>query len=83
MPTPDLHLLKDMGHSPGGTLFPWHPVKGFMALREDKKWKEHYGEEYEKAEFKKEEAIDRWKKRNPIRYWQMTLFLFIGPDPPI
>jgi hypothetical protein len=33
-PLPDLHLLRDMGHSPGGTLFPWYLAKGLMTLRE-------------------------------------------------
>ena len=66
-PTPDLHLLRDMGHSPGGTVFPRYLVKGLMALREeaDDKGGEYYEEEYKVAEVKKEEAIDRWRERNP------------------
>ncbi|KAL8972165.1 MAG: hypothetical protein Q9197_002911 [Variospora fuerteventurae] len=67
-PTPDLHLLRDMGCSPGGTLFPWYLVKGLMALREeadDKGEIYHYEEEFERAVVKREEAIDRWRERNP------------------
>ncbi|KAL8937687.1 MAG: hypothetical protein Q9211_003552 [Gyalolechia sp. 1 TL-2023] len=66
-PTPDLHLLKDMGHSPGGTLFPRYLVKGLGALREraDLTGDEYYDEEYEVAESQKAEATDRWKERHP------------------
>lgn len=67
VPTPDLYLLKDMGHSPGGTLFPRYLVKGLKALRDeaDKKGDDYYEEEYTMAEARKEEAIDHWKERNP------------------
>lgn len=68
MPTPNLHLLRNMGRSPGGTLFPWYLVKGLMALREEADYKgrtTYYEEEYESAEVKKEKAIDRWRKRHP------------------
>lgn len=66
-PTPDLHLLRDMGHSPGGTVFPRYLVKGLMSLREeaDEKGGKYYDEEYKVAEVKKEVAIDRWRERNP------------------
>ncbi|KAL9101264.1 MAG: hypothetical protein Q9163_003462 [Psora crenata] len=65
-PTPELHLLRDIGHSPGDTLFPRYLVKGLDALRSeaDKKGDDYY-EEYTTAEGRKEEAIDRWKERNP------------------
>ncbi|KAI4288217.1 MAG: hypothetical protein L6R35_002516 [Caloplaca aegaea] len=67
-PTPNLHLLRDMGHSPSGTLFPWYLVKGLMALREEADYKGdtyHYEEEFERAMVKREEVIDRWRERNP------------------
>ncbi|KAL8989209.1 MAG: hypothetical protein Q9177_001857 [Variospora cf. flavescens] len=67
-PTPDLHLLRDMGRSPGGTLFPWYLVKGLMALREEADYKGeiyHYEEEFERAEVKRGEVFDRWRERNP------------------
>ncbi|KAI9729379.1 MAG: hypothetical protein M1834_006903 [Cirrosporium novae-zelandiae] len=66
-PSPDLHLLRDMGHSPGGTLFPWYLVKGLMALHDHAydEGCELYDEEYDSATVKREEAIIRWRKRNP------------------
>ena len=66
-PVPDLHLLKDMGHSPAGTLFPWYLVQGLMALRKDAndKGTDFYDEEYDIAVGKRKEAIYRWKKRHP------------------
>lgn len=33
-PLPEIHLLKDMGHSLVETLFPWYLVNGLMALRD-------------------------------------------------
>ena len=66
-PTPDLHLLRDMANSPGGTLFPWYLVKGLEAVQKeaDDKGEEYYEEDYKIAEVKKEEAINRWRERNP------------------
>ena len=66
-PLPDLHLLRDMGHSPGGTLFPWYLVKGLMTLRDhaDLQGRKLYDEEYHSAMTKREETINRWKERNP------------------
>ena len=66
-PLPDLHLLRDMGHSPGGTLFPWYLVKGLMALRNNtnETGDKSYQEEYDSAEVKREEAINQWRERNP------------------
>ncbi|KAF1993296.1 hypothetical protein P154DRAFT_78454 [Amniculicola lignicola CBS 123094] len=66
-PLPDLHLLRDMGRSPGGTLFPWFLVKGLMALREhaNENGSKLYDEEYNKAKEKREEAISRWMEKNP------------------
>ena len=66
-PSPDLHLLRDMGRSPGGTLFPWYLVKGLMTLRNhaDDEGDKSYDEEYDSATVKREEAINRWKERNP------------------
>jgi hypothetical protein len=66
-PLPDLYLLRDMGRSPGGTLFPWYLVKGLMTLREDanNQGGKLYNEEYDSARVKREEAISRWRERNP------------------
>lgn len=66
-PLPDLHLLRDMGRSPGGTLFPWYLVKGLMTLRNhaNDEGNKLYDEEYDSAAIKREEAINRWKERNP------------------
>jgi hypothetical protein len=54
-------LLIVIGHSLGGTLFPWYLVQGLRALCNvaDDKGEEQYEEEYGNAEVKKEEAIDR------------------------
>ena len=67
MPLPDLHLLRDMGHSPGGTLFPWNLVKGLMALRDhaNEMGGKSYDEEYDNAIARRKEAIHHWKERNP------------------
>ena len=66
-PTPDLHFLVHVGHSPGGTLFPRYLVRGLQALREraDDKRDEYEDEEYEKAKEEREEAIVRWRQRHP------------------
>ncbi len=66
-PLPDLHLLKDMGRSPSGTLFSRYLVKGLHELR----WRAngrgecHYNEEYERAKFRRREVIHRWQDDNP------------------
>ena len=67
MPLPDLHLLRDMGRSPGGTLFPWYLVKGLMTLRNqaNEQGDKIYDGEQESAAVRREEAISRWKERNP------------------
>ena len=56
-----------MGHSPGGTLFPWYLVKGLMTLRQqaDDQGVKIFNEESDSATVKREEAINRWKERNP------------------
>jgi len=66
-PLSDLHLLRDMGRSPGGTLFPWYLVKGLITLRHhtDHQGNNLYHEEYDSAEVKRGEAINSWKERNP------------------
>ena len=66
-PLPDLHLLRDMGRSPGGTLFPWYLVKGLMTLRDhaNDQGVKIFNEESDSATVKREEAINRWKERNP------------------
>ena len=66
-PTPDLHFLVHVGHSPGGTLFPRYLVRGLQALRQraDDKRDGYEVEEYKKAEKGREEAIVRWRQRHP------------------
>ena len=52
-------LLKDIGHSPSGTLFPRYLVKGLIALykKVNKKGKEYYKEKYKFIEVKKKEVV--------------------------
>ena len=66
-PLPDLPLLKDMGRSAGGTLFPWYLVKGLMTLRNhaNDQGTGVYEEEYDIAVVKRDEGIRRWKDGNP------------------
>ena len=66
-PLPDLPLLRDMGRNPGGTLYPWYLVKGLMTLRNhaNDQGTRVYNEEYDIAMVKRDEAICRWKERNP------------------
>ena len=63
-PTPDLYLL---GHTPGGTLFPWYLIQGLYGLRKeaDNTGFNGYDEEYETAKTQKAETIDRWEEKNP------------------
>ena len=65
-PLPDLHLLKDIGRSPKGTLFSWYLVKGLMTLRDQatKTGNASYRKEFHIAETTRE-AIQRWSQRNP------------------
>lgn len=67
MPLPDSHLLRDMGRSPGGTLLPWHLVKGLMALRDhaNEVGRKSYDEGYDSAMIKREEKINYWRISNP------------------
>ncbi|KAL9026974.1 MAG: hypothetical protein Q9196_004445, partial [Gyalolechia fulgens] len=67
MPGPDSHLLKNMGHSPGGTVFPWYLVKGLVSLREsaNRKGNEAYNNEYDSAAVKRGEVLNRWRKAHP------------------
>ncbi|TAQ90810.1 hypothetical protein B7494_g883 [Chlorociboria aeruginascens] len=66
-PTPDLPFLVDVGHSPGGTLFPRYLVRGLQALRKraDDKCYDYEDEEYDKAEVEREDATVRWRQRHP------------------
>ena len=66
-PTPDLHLLSNVGHSPNGTLFPRYLIKGLRSILEEANsvGSDNYQEEYKIAGIQKEEAINRWKRRNP------------------
>ena len=66
-PLPDLHLLKNIGHSPNGTFFPRYLVKGLYELRHcaDDRGEKYYDEEYKKAKVKRREVIDQWQEENP------------------
>ncbi|SLM37656.1 hypothetical protein LPUS_07575 [Lasallia pustulata] len=66
-PFPDLHLLKDMGRSPSGTLFPRYLVKGLRKLRgtADNRGVQYYIEEYDKVKVKRAELIHQWKDEHP------------------
>ncbi|KAL9628537.1 MAG: hypothetical protein Q9164_007233 [Protoblastenia rupestris] len=82
-PVPDLHPLKNMGRSPGGTLFPWYLVEGLMALRGDanEKGNNWYIEEYDIAVGKRKEAIYRWKKEHPDSVLLQDQFFDCGTWP--
>ncbi|KAI9837941.1 MAG: hypothetical protein M1837_002649 [Sclerophora amabilis] len=66
-PLPNSHLLRDMGRSPGGTLFPWYLVKGLTALRDhaNTEGSKSYDEEYGQVKVKRKKVIDRWREKNP------------------
>jgi hypothetical protein len=66
-PLPDLHVLRDMGRSPDGTLFPWYLVKGLITLRQyaNNQGDKLYDDEYDIAAAKREETINRWREKNP------------------
>ncbi|KAL9013853.1 MAG: hypothetical protein Q9173_001477 [Seirophora scorigena] len=66
-PLPDLHLLKHIGRSPSGTLFPRYLVIGLHKLldRANNRGQAFYNEEYEKAKTKSTEIIQRWQDDNP------------------
>ncbi|KAA6412972.1 MAG: hypothetical protein FRX48_02715 [Lasallia pustulata] len=66
-PFPDLHLLKDMGRSPSGTLFPRYLAKGLRKLRgtADHWGVQYYIEEYDKVKVKRAELIHQWKDEHP------------------
>ncbi|KAL8912004.1 MAG: hypothetical protein Q9171_002917 [Xanthocarpia ochracea] len=66
-PLPNLHLLKHIGRSPSGTLFPRYLVIGLRKLRDrvNERGEEFYNQEYEKAKTKRAEIIQRWQNENP------------------
>lgn len=66
-PVPDLHLLKNAGSSPNGTLYPWYLVYGLYSLREraHDKAEEIFYESCKIAEEKREAAFSNWKERHP------------------
>lgn len=65
-PLPDLHLLKNMGSSPNGTLYPRYLVEGLFALREraDNKALTIFAENFKKSIRKREATISDWKKQH-------------------
>ncbi|KAI4195220.1 MAG: hypothetical protein LQ346_003497 [Caloplaca aetnensis] len=60
MPISDMHLLKHIGHSLGGTSFPWYVVKGLNKIRDESNWERYQAcdDEEENAEFSRQQAID-------------------------
>lgn len=66
-PVPDLHLLKNAGSSPNGTLYPRYLVHGLFSLREraHEKAERTFDENCTIAEEKREAAISNWKERHP------------------
>ena len=84
-PTPDSHLLNNMGRSPGGTLFPRYLIKGLQTIREEanRVGDEYYNDEYNKiARAEKEEAINNWKQRNPDATLQNVKIVVLPRDLP-
>ena len=67
LPLPNSHLLRDMGHSPGGTRFPKDLIKGLVAIRDraDKQGMKFYDDEYDRVMGQRKMVISRWKERNP------------------
>jgi hypothetical protein len=84
-PLPDSHLLRDMGRSPGGTLFPWYLVKGLTTLREhaNDQGDKSYGEEYDSAIVKERRRLIDGGRETQTRHWQMTYFPSTGLGPQI
>lgn len=66
-PLPDLHLLKNMGSSPNGTLYPRYLVEGLHALREhaDNNARAFFLENFAKSSRKRKATISDWQERNP------------------
>ncbi|MCJ1346781.1 hypothetical protein MMC31_004999 [Peltigera leucophlebia] len=66
-PLPDLHLLRNAGSSPNGTLYPRYLVNGLFSLREraDEKALQIFSGNSKIAEDKREAAISNWEERHP------------------
>lgn len=66
-PLPDLQLLKNMGSSPNGTLYPRYLVEGLCALRERAEEKASHlsGDNSEKSSIKRAATISDWKNQHP------------------
>ena len=78
-PLPDLHLLKNMGSSPHGTLYPRDFVNGLYTLcdRAHEKVEIIYDENATKADEKREATILSWKERHPdveLSYHPVSIF---------
>ena len=65
-PLPDLHLLKNIGSSPNGTLYPRYLVLGLHSLRDlvEKKVVRIYHHNVKDAEEKRRAAILDWDRRH-------------------
>lgn len=66
IPLPGFQFLREMEHSPGGTLFPWYLVQGLLQLREEanKRGRDIYERTFDGVESKRKDKIECWKKRN-------------------
>ena len=78
-PLPDLHLLKNMGSSPNGTLYSRLLVYGRYTLRErvEEKVETIYCDNSTRADEKREAAILSWKERHPdveLNYHPVSIF---------
>ena len=64
---PDLHLLKNIGSSPNGTLYPRYLLRGLHSLRDcvEQKVSKIHMENLEEAEKKREAAVLDWERRHP------------------
>lgn len=78
-PLPDLHLLKNAGSSPNGTLYPRYLVYGLFSLRQraHEKAGRIFDENCEIAEEKREAAISNWMERHPdvkLNHYPFSIF---------
>ena len=66
-PLPDLHLLKNMGSSPNGTLYPLYLVEGLYALRDraEMKTSEFFAESHKRTVRERDATISEWKNQHP------------------
>ena len=78
-PLPDLHLLKNMGSSPNGTLYPRYLVEGLYALRHraEMKASEFFAESRNKNVRERDATISDWKNQHTdvkLRHHHVSIF---------